>query len=340
VSSLAFPNPPRDWSAAALRREPGLVWLTAAPSGFRIPAVFLSPGDGGGATRTRQNSKGRRNQRKNPSSNGRPVILYSHGNAEDLGIILPYLKALAQQTQCDVLGYEYPGYGLADGQNASEKLCYQAIEAAYDYLVNDMGITQIVAFGRSLGSGPTVHLCANVNVTLSSPSTVSALPPASPSPSPSSSQAQTHSEHGTGVKRTPLVGCILQSPLTSAIRCVMDSCSATVLYPFDIFVNASKVERIPSPVLILHGLHDDVVPPQHGRQLYDLLQHNRPALPSHWHYPPVWVPGCGHNDMPDEYCLRHCRQFVDWILEVVVLPDKDDTPEMATHGSTNHAVFV
>lgn len=261
VSSLAFPNPPRDMSAFALRSEPGLVWLTAQPSGLRIPAVYV----------TAQRDSSLNPQQRNRQ---RPVLLYSHGNAEDLGIILPYLELLANLTQCDVFGYEYPGYSISQGHKASEALCYQAIQAAYNHLIQDRRVNNIIAFGRSLGSGPTVHLCATA--------------PAA------------------------LLGCILQSPLTSAIRCVLDACTATALYPLDIFCNAQKVQRIPCPVLIIHGLQDTVVPPSHGKELYQLLQQRIDA--QQFHYNPVWVPGRGHNDMPEQYCLKHCRQFVDWLL--------------------------
>jgi hypothetical protein len=37
------------------------------------------------------------------------TIIYSHGNAEDLGINYLALQQLGQQLKCDVFAYEYPG---------------------------------------------------------------------------------------------------------------------------------------------------------------------------------------------------------------------------------------
>ncbi|MFW5751197.1 MAG: serine aminopeptidase domain-containing protein, partial [Planctomycetota bacterium] len=42
------------------------------------------------------------------------VLLYSHGNAEDLGQIAPLMRVLAAQGWA-VLAYDYPGYGASPG---------------------------------------------------------------------------------------------------------------------------------------------------------------------------------------------------------------------------------
>ena len=40
----------------------------------------------------------------------RHCLLFSHGNAEDLGETLPFLKRCAEYLQLPVIGFEYPGY--------------------------------------------------------------------------------------------------------------------------------------------------------------------------------------------------------------------------------------
>ena len=40
----------------------------------------------------------------------RRCLLFSHGNAEDLGETLPFLKRCAEYLQLPVIGFEYPGY--------------------------------------------------------------------------------------------------------------------------------------------------------------------------------------------------------------------------------------
>ena len=67
VSAIAFPNPPRDLSAHALQspeRSNQLKFLTTA-GGDRIPAIHI----------------------RRPSA--KFTVIYSHGNAEDVGLSLP-----------------------------------------------------------------------------------------------------------------------------------------------------------------------------------------------------------------------------------------------------------
>lgn len=57
------------------------------------------------------------------------TVLYSHGNAEDLGHILPYLRRYQEQGFA-LFAYDYRGYGTSQGK-ASEKSGYKDVEAAY-----------------------------------------------------------------------------------------------------------------------------------------------------------------------------------------------------------------
>lgn len=86
------------------------------------------------------------------------LLLYSHGNGEDIGHLRDFL-ALFQRQGISVLTYDYPGYGTSSGK-PSEAGCYAAIEAAYKYATVTLGYTsdQIVLYGRSLGGGPTTWL--------------------------------------------------------------------------------------------------------------------------------------------------------------------------------------
>jgi pimeloyl-ACP methyl ester carboxylesterase len=134
----------------------------------------------------------------------------------------------------DLIVICFEGYSISDGE-PSEQNCYEAIDAAYKYATKTAGLdpSQIVLFGRSLGTGPTVDLCS----------------------------------------RCPkIAGCVLQSPLESGLRCVIGVCSSYTLYPLDIFRNYSKIENIQCPVFIMHGTDDRVVPCDNGRSLYAQLQ--------------------------------------------------------------------
>jgi fermentation-respiration switch protein FrsA (DUF1100 family) len=89
------------------------------------------------------------------------TILYSHGNAEDLGDIGDFLRRL-RELGYNVFAYDYHGYGTSQGR-PSEQHAYNDIAAAYDYLTRELRIPadRIIAYGYSVGSGPAVELAVN-----------------------------------------------------------------------------------------------------------------------------------------------------------------------------------
>jgi fermentation-respiration switch protein FrsA (DUF1100 family) len=95
-----------------------------------------------------------------PNKKARYVMLFSHGNAEDLGDIMPFLQELREQGYA-VFAYDYHGYGTSQGK-PTEQSAYADINAAYDYLVKTLHITpqHIVVFGRSLGAAVSIDLAA------------------------------------------------------------------------------------------------------------------------------------------------------------------------------------
>lgn len=204
VSTVAFPAPPPERSAERLLSRRELIFLTTE-DGDQISAVHL----------------------RCPRACNR-VVLYSHGNAEDLGQKLPYLDRMVHACATDVLAYEYPGYGLSEGA-ASEENCYQAIDAAYRYLAEWLDPNRIIAFGRSIGSGPTVDLVA---------------------------------------RHRRIRGMVLQSPMESGARAALGAVASYVGYNLDIFRNYEKIGRVQCPVLFIHGLEDDVVPWEHSKSLH------------------------------------------------------------------------
>ena len=108
------------------------------------------------------------------------TIIYSHGNAEDLGNIRFILERF-KLNGFSVLAYDYQGYGTSEGR-PSEKKAYQDIEAAYQFLTEQLNTPpyRIIAMGRSIGSAVATHLAS----------------------------------------KYPIAGLILESPLTSAFRVI------------------------------------------------------------------------------------------------------------------------
>ncbi|KAL8161433.1 hypothetical protein V2J09_012922 [Rumex salicifolius] len=99
---------------------------------------------------------------KNPSAS--LTVLFSHGNAADLGQMLNIFLELSVSLGVNLMGYDYSGYGQSSGK-PSEQDTYADIEAAYDSLVEKYGLKEedIILYGQSVGSGPTLELATKLS---------------------------------------------------------------------------------------------------------------------------------------------------------------------------------
>ncbi len=88
------------------------------------------------------------------------TILYSHGNGEDLGKIKNTFKKWKGHPW-EFIAYDYPGYGMSEGK-PSEQGCYEAIDSIFHHLTETLGRPpeKIIAWGRSLGTGPSCYLAS------------------------------------------------------------------------------------------------------------------------------------------------------------------------------------
>ncbi|PIA43441.1 hypothetical protein AQUCO_01900082v1 [Aquilegia coerulea] len=98
---------------------------------------------------------------KNPYA--RLTLLYSHGNAADLGQLYDLFVQLKLNLRVNLMGYDYSGYGASTGK-PSEYDTYADIEAVYECLETEYGVSQedMILYGQSVGSGPTLHLAAKL----------------------------------------------------------------------------------------------------------------------------------------------------------------------------------
>ena len=106
------------------------------------------------------------------------VLVYFHANAEDIGLAYPLLDCIRQWARVNVLAPEYPGYGLYTKKldaaqdpkqkkpnllKCSSKQLREDSEHIYDFIlanIQDIKESDIILFGRSMGSGPTCHLAS------------------------------------------------------------------------------------------------------------------------------------------------------------------------------------
>lgn len=93
-----------------------------------------------------------------PNKAAKYTLLISHGNAEDLGYMSPFLHEIHAQGYA-VFAYDYRGYGLSEGR-ATERNTYLDIDAAYNYLTKNLQVApeNIIVFGHSVGAAVALDL--------------------------------------------------------------------------------------------------------------------------------------------------------------------------------------
>lgn len=93
------------------------------------------------------------------------LLIYFHGNAEDLGLSYELVDHLRTSLEMHVMSVEYPGYGAYVGTPSAEALIND-IENLFSYITTNLqwNSKNIIAFGRSIGSGPATHIAAKYNL--------------------------------------------------------------------------------------------------------------------------------------------------------------------------------
>ena len=178
----------------------------------------------------------------------RGLVIYFGGNAEEVSGQMHDAPMLAPWS---VAAVNYRGYGLSEGSPSEEALTEDAL-VIYDWFAKrkDIDADRIVVFGRSLGSGVAAQLAAN----------------------------------------RPVRAVVLVSPFDS-LRSIARKqypivpVSLLLKHPFDSLAHAAGIE---SPLLVIAGEHDTLIPPKYSRRLHDA-----------WFGPKRWVllPDSDHNDI-------------------------------------------
>lgn len=176
-------------------------------------------------------------------------ILFAHGNAGNIGDRSPIL-ALLSAAGFDVLIFDYRGYGRSTGR-PSEQGTYLDARAARQALLEQPGVDpdRIVYLGKSLGGAVLLELAI-------------AYPPAA---------------------------LVLISTFTG----LRDA--ATAVYPIvpkmfvpNAYPSLRRIRELTSPVLIMHGDEDELLPLRMGRDLFAAAPEPKEL---------VVYPGAHHNDV-------------------------------------------
>ncbi|MEN8165574.1 MAG: alpha/beta hydrolase [Acidobacteriota bacterium] len=179
----------------------------------------------------------------------RKVVLFFHGNAGNLSGRTELMVRLSG-LGVEVLIIDYRGYGHSEGR-VSEVGVYRDARAAWDFLNVEHGVAanRIVVFGKSLGGAVAIDLATNVE------------------PAGLIVQSSFTSVPAMAARHYPFVPAF-------ALHTKMDS--------------LSKISSIDCPKLLIHSTHDEIVPFEMGRRLFEA------AGPPKTFYEVV---GAGHNQM-------------------------------------------
>ena len=105
--------------------------------------------------------------RKDTTSDGKKTmtIIYSHGNATDIGAMHPLQLILSNSLECNVVSYDYSGYGESGGV-AMEANTYTDIAGVYEWTLKNVcgnDESRIILYGQSVGSGPCCYLAKQID---------------------------------------------------------------------------------------------------------------------------------------------------------------------------------
>jgi len=169
-----------------------------------------------------------------PPANNRPVIVYFHGN----GGALRYRVGRFRRLIADGVGLvalEYRGYGGLGGSPSERGLIADG-DAAYGFAAAHYPAQKLVLWGESLGSGVAVAIAAE----------------------------------------KPVGRVILEAPFTSAEAVGAEHYwyLPVGLLMKDQFHSDRRIGKVTAPLLILHGVHDKIVPYAMGERLFALA--NKP----------------------------------------------------------------
>jgi len=179
----------------------------------------------------------------------RKVVLFFHGNAGNLSGRTEMMVSLVS-LGVEILIIDYRGYGHSEGRPSEEGI-YRDARAAWEFLTVEHGIDadRVIVFGKSLGGAVAIDLASRVK------------------PAGLIVQSSFTSVPDMAARHYPFVPAF-------ALRTKMDS--------------LSKISSVGCPKLFIHSTHDEIVPYELGRRLFDA------AGPPKTFFEVV---GAGHNQM-------------------------------------------
>lgn len=220
--------------------------------------------------------------KKSPLDKDPFTIVFFHGNACDLGHTRRFAEHLASKCKVNVISVEYPGYGVLNDTKPCSSSFLAASTKIVLHVLTKMDImpSRLILYGRSLGGAAALHVAAYLNE---------------------------HHQMRIGGVITQAAFASVQDAAAAVSSCFLGSwlgpmCSSLcVVQRLDNLTAVSQLHPR-TPLLLLHGDKDGVVPVEHMRMLWD-------ARASEKAYS-VIAPGADHNNLSDEFICRVVNHFL------------------------------
>lgn len=204
-----------------------------------------------------------------------PMIIFCHGTGSNVGSCYNFGRRLAIATNCHVLSFDYPGYGLSScNHHANESSACLSVEAVLDHVITKMlvPISNLVLCGHSLGTALATYgmqYCCNRYC-------------------------------------QSIGGLILMNPFLS-MRTIAQDMTVFGCLILERLNTQTIIQPCPSPILIIHGHQDEVVPVHHGIALYNSITGIKEG----------WFPEDGTHDHCDIQLLHSTiKCFIDRHLQI------------------------
>ena len=205
MNSIIFPAPLQSYTREDY--PDNLIWVPKILDSVSIPCFLLQYMEG--------SSK---------------LMIYFHGNAEDLGLSYEIIDMLKSVLHIHILAVEYPGYGVYAGKPTAEGILNDA-ECVYSFVLS-LGIKpeDIMVFGRSIGSGPATFLARSRKVGC-------------------------------------LLLMSAYTSIKSAAKHFAGWLGETLIK--ERFENIKHMPFITCPTFLVHGIKDNVIPYHHSQKLHE-----------------------------------------------------------------------
>ena len=178
-------------------------------------------------------------------------LLFFHGNADNISIRLPKAERWVKRG-ISVLLVDYRGYGKSEGSIKEGNDLFRDARAALKWLQEKKHYTssQTILYGESIGAVPVIELAAEER----------------------------------------FKAIILEAPFTSLKELAKKHYGLVPDFLIKDFLldNESRISQLKSPLFILHGAEDEIVPFEMGKRLFEKAPEPKQFLA---------IKGAHHNDI-------------------------------------------